>query len=255
MVLAGLFLCAGVPAGASPYQLIEAPSARLIEDGGQELKFDYDLDTGPIPANSYIFGYRYGLFRWMEVSGQAVYSQFPDQKIERLSEVAVAAKFGLPLPYKTRFYLLLAYRRALGDPILVNYTGGFSEVTSVVSPRADAGKDTSLGILVRFPDGKYPWSMGGVYTRAGGRNYADFNDGQRNVYTLYLSPEGHFFSDTLMIAVENRYTNWVNRGDFLNTIPQVRWEFSKDWIVEAGVSIPIIGGNAYRYLLGITFEF
>ncbi len=255
--LIALSVLAGArPSAALPYQLLEAPSAVLIRRGGQEMKADYGHEVDQIPTESLLLHYRYGLTPRLEVSGGAVLARFTDQDEQRLAELQATIKYHLAKKlFQHDLVTYGRYRAALGDPVIVQTHGGPGNVDSVVSRHADGGRDTSIGLLGRRQFSTSAYTLGIEYTNAGNRHYGGFTDSQTSVYTLYFSPERHFRGNTVMIALENRYTYWTGRGDFYDALPQVRWEFIKDWVLESGVSIPVIGGRTYRYLVGLTVQY
>lgn len=246
---------------ASPYQLIHSDSAILIRNGGSEIKLDLLVEGDPIPAQLMLLQFRRGLLSWLELSSNISYARFPDENISRISEYNVTAKihFRTLRALGFRYFFLLKYRRALGDPIITEYEGDLENVDRVVSPHADGGKDISLALLgrndFRLFKRRYVYSIGLEYTRAEVRDYIDFTEDQTDVVSLLFSTQTWFLKNSLMLAIENKYTYWVERGDFLDSIPQVRWEFTPGWVFEVGVSFPVIGGNTRRYLMGFTFEF
>lgn len=251
-----LMLIANSEACGSPYQLLESPAAILVRDGGQEIKVDYGTEADQIPTETLLVHYRYGVKRWMELSGGLVYARFLDQDIERLAELQATAKFQLPLTWFGATYVAYTrWRESLDDPIVVDIDRRSDDVKGAVSRHADGGRDASVGILARKRVRPFSYTLGLEYLYAGNRNFGDFEEDQVNVYTVYFTPERHFFRNSLMLALENRYTVWQNRGDFYDAIPQARWEFIKNWVVETGVSVPVIGGRTYRYILGITFQY
>jgi len=259
-VLAALFwlpvlLLASGEASGLPFQMLEYPSAILVRPGGQEIKADYSVEADRIPTELLLLHYRYGLTPRLEVSGGATWAHFIQEHIERLAEVQATAKLRLaaaPFQYQLTGYA--RYREALGDPVIRSIKEGFENVQGMVSRHADGGKDASVGILGRRTGRQHAYTVGLEYMNASTRNYGDFKADQTDVYTLYFSPEEHFHHDLLMVALENRYSYWMNRGDFYDVVPQVRWEFVENWVVETGVSIPVIGGQLYRYTIGITYQ-
>jgi hypothetical protein len=254
--LVSVTLWAQQAAVAPPYQLLESPSALLIRKGGQEIKGDLAIEQDVIPTQALSVQYRFGLASWMELSGRAVYARFIGQGDQRISELEAVAEFNFSanlLAHRAVGYVRL--RDALGDPIIAKYHGSLNKVTSVVSRHADGGRDAALGILGRRALAAWAYTAGLEYMRAGNRTYGDFTSDQTAVYTVYFSPEKHFMRDTVMVALENRYTYWSDRGDFYDALPEVRWEFRKDWVLESGVSIPVIGGRQYRYILGLTVQY
>ncbi len=255
-----LVFCFSQVVSGAPYQLLESESAILIRKNAFEYKIDAAHDYGPIPTNTLKTQLRYGILKWWEVSPNVTYAQFPEQDEQRLAEYEIKTKFHVLMRrfYDLNLYLYLKYREALGDPVIVDFEGRFENVTQFVSPHADHGKDTTVGFLgrhsFRISRTRYLYMFGIAFTRAEGRDYNDFTEDQNSKTSILFAPEAHFLRNQLMFALENKYTYWKNRGDYYDAVPQVRWEFMPDWVLEAGISIPVLGGEVYRAIIGLTIE-
>ena len=256
----GLILCLILLWGpglvkATPYQLIEMESAILIEEGAGEFKIDYSKEREPFETEVWKGQYRLGIFSWMEVALSATQAKFIEQNESRLAEGDLRLKFHLFAMAEHEFFSYLKYREAQGEPIM-KWDFEVDGVFKVVSPYADQGKDSSLGFLVRSPLEKwgFVYHLGVEYTKATNRDYEDFRSDQ-DILSGLFALQMHFFNKTLMLALENRYVYWLGRGDYYKILPQVRWEFMNDWIIEAGVSKHLVGGGETRGIVGVTFEY
>ena len=254
-----MFLLLSQTSFAMPYQFIHSESAILIRKGETETRVQITDETGSIPTRTTYLQQRWGILNWLETAFSLTYANFIDQNESRISEYQFKVKLILPQSWFRRTYLSVKYREAQGDPILSEYSGDVKGVDRTVSPHADQGRDLTILFMRRnrrkLFKRRFDYTMGAEYTHASVRNYGDFEPDQQHILSLYLSPEIFFLRDLLMIAVENKYTTWINRGDLLDTIPQVRWEFIPDWVAEVGVSYPVIGGNDHRYMMGLTYQY
>ncbi len=41
----------------------------------------------------------------------------------------------------------------------------------------------------------------------------------------------------------------------MENLPQVRWEFVPNWVLEAGVLIQVIGSGVIRKIIGLAYKF
>jgi hypothetical protein len=131
-----------------------------------------------------------------------------------------------------------------------------NDIIKMVSPHADEGQDATLGILSRnaHKRGRHPilYMVGLMYTYMDNREYGDYEENQKHMVTLNYTPEFHVREYKLMFALENNLHYWHNRGYYVTTLPQLRWEFIPFWVIEIGVKVPVAGENNYRYIIGIN---
>lgn len=220
-----------------------------------EIKMDFHLENGPIPVQFLRMHLRHGLFKRMEISMAIAYADFTEQGEQRFSEIFLRTKFKVFRLAKQQFYTYLKFRAAPGEPIVAEFTE-IDGVNRVVSPYADKGEDFSVGFLGRNEKSfrRYAYTFGLEYTLAQNRDFEDFVEDQK-IYSAFFSLQTLFFRQSLMLAIENKYSMWVGRGDYLETLPQVRWEFVPDWVLEAGVLVQVVGSGANRIIVGVTYEF
>lgn len=242
-----------------PYQFIYSESAILIKKGDMETKLLLSNESGSIPTQARLLQQRWGISSWLEAAINLTHADFIDQNETRISEYEFKVKLKIPKSILRRTFLLVKYREAQGDPVIVDYTGELDRVEQMVSPHADQGKDLSMMFMrrnsFRLFKRRIDYTMGIEYTQASEREFGDFGVNQQEIVSLYFSPEIFFLKNMLMLAIENKYTYWNNRGDYWDTIPQLRWEFVPDWVLEFGYSYPVIGGNIQRSLMGFTFQY
>ena len=246
---------------AKPFQLIHSESAVLNRKGSLETRINYGYEFGYIPVHLGLFQFRYGLFTRLEIGLNMNLAYFSDQKEFRVSEGGATIKIHV---IKTRFtgINILAYchyRHAFGDPIIVQIRDNPMDRLWMVSPHSDHGRDISGGLLLRnsiiFFNKRFYYLGGFTYTRLEGREYGDFHEDQKNLFTLNFSPEVHLFRDRMMFAIENIFSYWQKRGYTFTMIPQIRWEPFQYWVLEIGAAIPVAGASNYRLIAGINHEF
>jgi len=76
---------------------------------------------------------------------------------------------------------------------------------------------------------------------------------QKNILSFIATSQIHFMKEKFLMACETRFTHWINRGSYVETIPQIRWELIPQGVVEVGV-IPVYGGKNYQLCVGLTYE-
>ncbi len=284
-ILFFLFLWAG-PLFGQAYSLIETESPYSLPYYMFEGKLLFGYETGHIPDFFIKPEINIGIFNWWQIGTSVSGVYFIDQKEWRLSEVEAKTKFRL-LRFNWRDFALFPYfrfRYSLGDPIIVAYTGELDNVMAAVSPRADGGEDYIGGFTTRFllHRAKRPafikhiaLLLGGEYARTLGRDYyqvsfvneEDYRNritisvapaffigsSKYNRYGNYINPD--FRKNTIMLAVDNKFTYWSEAGYMYDMVPQVNWCLSKKVALYTGVSIPIAGGNVYKVYGGLTVRF
>lgn len=247
---------------ASPYQLIESESATIIKKNHLEYKLNGVYETGHIPVGLMRFGLRYGVLTRLEAFVLAEGGHFMDQDETRFTSASATLKYHF---LGTQFFNLNMfaygkYRHSFSDVIVVPYDEDDTnaDITHVISPFADEGRDVSAGLLgrnsLKIMGRNYIYMIGLEYTRAMNRDYGDFDEDNQNIGSLMFVPEYHFGKGHLMFAFENKVSYWSGRGYMYSAMPQIRWEFSSFWVFETGVVVPIAGaGNNYRVIAGFTY--
>ncbi len=243
---------------AQPFQFIKYESATLVRNGKSELKLNGIHEIGQIPTNAALLQFRYCLFKNIEISAKTIFVQFTETNQNQLASISVASKARLKFMDFGGFQFVnyIKYRIALGHRYVDVYTGKYDEVLSVVSPYADEGKDLMIGLLGRKAVTKnIELTLGCEYMYADGRNYFNFTDDQKNVASLFATPQKHVFNKKVLLVVENKFTYWINRGTLYETIPEIRWEAFPGFVFEGGINLPLYGGKNTQYTFGFTYEF
>ena len=190
----------------------------------------------------------------MEAALSVTEAEFVQEEEKRLAEGDFRLKFKLYEQGPQSYYLYYKYREAQGEPIS-RFDFEVDGVMKVVSPYADQGKDHALGFLVRSPlFWRMEYHLGGEFKQGGNRRFEDYAP-EEKILSAFFALQRHFFSKKLMLALENHYVYWLDRGDYWKIIPQLRWEFINDWIIEAGISRQMIGGGQEVGIVGVTYEY
>ncbi|MBN1187288.1 MAG: hypothetical protein JXB49_33730 [Bacteroidales bacterium] len=242
----------------NPYQFLKYESAFVIGKKDFEFRFQGFFEQGQIKTNGLYMQARYGITKNIELTFNTYLIRFPEADEIRLASINFGIKSRLHFMdfAGIEFVNYVKLRMALGEPYRELYDGQFDNVQQMVSPYADGGNDLIIGLLGRKKLEKYGLTTGIEYVRASGRDYFDFQDNQKNVFSLQVTPHKNFFKkDKLLLACENKFSYWINRGTMFETIPEIRWELIPKWVFEAGVSLPLYGGKNYQYTFGFTLEY
>ena len=240
---------------AIPYQLLENEAAILIGRNETEIRYNFHRDYGLIPTDLLRLHLRYGVFSWMEMRVGGTYADFTEEGEQRHAESFFTLKFSLFNLVGYQFFTYLKLRKVEGEPVFVDIND-LGNVTRAVSPYADQGQDGAIGILARQDNyySGFAVTLGLEYMLATNRNYGDFLEDE-DVFSLLVAPQWLTAGRTLMLAVENKYSYWVERGGYLEILPQIRWEFYPQAVVEAGVMLQMVGARSARSIIGFTYEF
>ncbi|MCP4129830.1 MAG: hypothetical protein GY754_02320 [bacterium] len=265
LILIAFIVVCHIPLLAKPFQLIESESAVLNRKGAFETKINYAYETGHIPVNLLVYRIKYGLFSRFEIGLNANAAYFHNQKDFRVTEAGITLK---ALLWKFRpsgmnlcgyFHYRHANWKPLWEPVITEVSRNESETRWMVSPHADGGMDFTGGFLLRHPLKKVhkqlSYMAGVSYSRLEGRDYGDFYDNQKNRFSANLSPEFHFYKGLIMIALENIFVYWHNRGSYYSVVPQIRFEPIEYWVIEIGTVVPVAGAGNYRIIAGFNHEF
>lgn len=258
------FIClifSGTALFSTPYQLVESESAVLNTKGGLEKKLNYYYETGYVPAHLMALRLRYGLIKRLEGGGYVAGAYFPDNDVKRVSEAGGTLKGQVwkSKPYGFNLYAFGHYRHTIGDPVIREFDEDddppADDIVGIMSPRADGGRDISVGLVgknstKRF--GKRLFFMAGLtYTYMREREFEEFEKENHHHYTAMVTPIYHTSKYT-MFALENSCNYWQGRGVYYSVMPQFRWEFIQYWVIEFGVSVPVMGAKNYRFTVGIN---
>jgi len=272
-------------ASAQPYYLIEQESPYTLKQMEAEGSLIFGYEHGQIPDYLAIPHLSFGIFDWLQIGSGFSYVYFQKQEVMRTAEYDVSLKARI-FRARTMDFNLFAYtkyREAVGDLVTVPYEGSDPDVIAVVSPRADQGKDYTGGITGRvllysfrrpFLLNNLALMFGANYTRTENRDYyaisTTTDEGYKNRMSFSLTPALFFGQSTrgrsiyskpeprknsVMFAVENRFTYWSQIGSMYDVIPQVNWQLSRSSAVFAGASIPVNRDEVYKFYVGASYRF
>lgn len=243
---------------AQPFQFMKYESALLVSKDKFEVKINGMHEIGQIETNNIFGQIRYGLFKNFELHGNTFYTIFAESNERRLTSLAIGYKAKLKFMESDNYKVVnyMKFRAAVGGRYTEPYTGNLDDVISVVSPYADEGRDLMIGLLVRkVMSENNQFTVGCEYMRAENRKFFNFTEEQKNVTSVFFTPQKHVFKKSMLLLVENKFTYWINRGYYFETMPEIRWEMLPKFVLELGVNVPLIGGANEQYNVGFTYEF
>lgn len=251
-------------------QVLPAQRVNILRSGSTELINPRTLgvtvvagyETGAIPTGVASPCLSYGLLPRLEISGGTTIAMFVDQEEYRATQIHLRLTYELldDGPLSCSPYVEGAYTP--GNAVTVPYDDDLDTVHTVVAEHGDPGSDVTGGVigaiapLVSDPAIDLGYSVD--YSRTMGRDYypaleeSDYQNRLRlNLFPFtYVSVGEH----RCMITVQNRYTYWFDRGNMLDLLPQATLLPNGRFQVTAGISLPLLGGNVYKFLLGTTLE-
>lgn len=243
---------------AQPFQFMKYESAILVTKGKFEVKANGIHEKGHIKTYNIFGQLRYGLFENFELHGNAFYTLYPESGEKKLTSFTVGSKARLKFLESDNLKMVnyIKLRIAVGDRYVEPYTGDLDGIIGVISPYADEGRDLMVGLLARKQlSDNNQLNFGLEYMRATNRTYFNFTDKQKNVISVFFTPQKHVFNKEMLLLVENKITYWINRGYYFETMPEIRWEMVPKFVLELGVNFPLVGGINEQYNLGFTYEF
>jgi len=236
-----------------PFDFIKSESAFLSKPNVANGTSLLGVKTGSIASMYLRLGSRYRLNEMWELGGILTLSNYPDQS--RISEIELIAKYQLPFHIlaSKEYFAYTKFRNSFGNPYIKSYSGKFENIQSEVSQHSDGGTDLSIGVLsknkLEIKSNDFSLTGGIEYSYLGRRDYFDFNQKFNHRIVLMLNLEKEI-SNNLILGLENRYNYWMNRGDYLEIIPQIIYKIKPNINFQAGISIPIIG-NSVHFIGGV----
>ncbi|HUI72421.1 MAG TPA: OmpA family protein, partial [Spirochaetia bacterium] len=68
----------------------------------------------------------------------------------------------------------------------------------------------------------------------------------------YVSP-AYRITSMWSVAVQNRFVYWFNRGYMYEVLPQAQWDVVPALSLSAGIGLPVVGGNVWRFIAGVRW--
>lgn len=284
IIIAAVVIFSPVTASAQPYFLIEQESPYTLKQMEAETVLLLGYETGHIP--DFFAGPRlsFGIVDWLQIGGGFSYVYFQQQEEYRISEYEFSIKARVHREPARDFnlYAYARYREATGGLLTVPYEGNDPDVIAVVSPRADQGRDLTGGFAGRFllhtfmrPSriNNLALMFGANYTRTGNREYyavsVNSPEGYKNRVSGSITPALFFGQNprgrgkypqpalrknSVMFAVENRFTYWSELGTMYDIVPQINFQPSRSSALFAGVSIPVQRKEVTKFYLGASMR-
>lgn len=234
----------------------------VLNPGQLAVSFSGGYETGAIPTATLSPRLTYGIIQKLEASAGATVATFIDQEEYRLSQGDLGLQYELLSGEMFSLYPFVSAAYFPGNVVSVPYEGELGNVHTVIAEHGDSGTDLTGGVVgATAPVTETPPIHVGYsveYSRTIGRDYyPSFEDpAYQNRIRLNLVPCAHLQAGELPIdvALQNKYTYWFDRGSMLDLLGQVTFFLGDRFQLNAGVSIPAIGGSVFKFLVGTGLQ-
>ena len=255
IIIALLALLASLPAFLEGNELflLQTVNPFGIGEGALALQAEGGEETGSIPDGFLSAGISMDLFRRVSLGAALTGTAFPGRGAPRFASVDASIRLGAWKSGGAELQAYLSGLAFLGHPLFTEYAGNLPEVSYVLSPRAEGGYDAVMGLVGSYiPGPRGPVLSGGfdlAYT--GGRE--SFPEFMEPLACLRLrgslSPSLRF-GPSWALALQNRVVYWFDRGYSYELLPQAQWDILPSLSLAAGLGIPLIGAESWRFLAG-----
>lgn len=278
------FLSLPLPVVAEPSQLIYSEDGHMLPPWNLEVGFLGNYDDGYSDGFGFAPFAQLGLFNRVDIGFRAGFNYFTEvsNSGDLLEEYYTARGYDLDSvdvssprvsyiePFaKVRIHDFWegssvvaygSYRRFQEDPIIVDYPedGRDRRAIGVAALDAEEGQEYTLGAMT-------------VHKLADVTNIAAFlHAGVEGTYMLdkqWLEPQRDgavmltpvvapqlLLAGSWSLQLENRMEIWFGRGHHYELIPGIRWEPFAGGVAQAGVSVPVFGGDVFRIFAGFSYK-
>ncbi len=264
MLSALLLIAIGTrPVGAEPYvpPLFGVISPRITPQDRLALSAVGGHERGAIPASFADVSAGVSVGRRAGIEAGAVAVHLPDLNEYRLAEVS--GTLTIPLLSLDRLSLSPYARAALhiGEEIVEAYSGNLDDISAAVSPRADGGYDLSAGLAaaIALPDvATNPTALAVhiAYDHTGARDATRTGLEEETRRVSVAATPTVFFTDPdryprAAFGWTHTAVYWFDRGYFYDMTPQLTLEIAEPVAVNAGVTVPVVGGLVWRAFAGV----
>jgi outer membrane protein OmpA-like peptidoglycan-associated protein len=236
--------------------LLQAENPFPIGGFGFALQAEGGAETGSIPDEFLSAGASLDLLRFVSLRGSLTAGYFHSQRELRLASVDASIRLRLWQDERSELQAYVEGLAFLGDPISAEYSGNLPGILYVLSPRAEGGYDALFGLIGAFaPSPVGPALCGGLdfaFTR-GRDGFAEFSTisaGRR--LRASISPS-YRLDPAWSVTLQNRVVYWFDRGFLYELLPQAQWDPCPGLSLSAGLGIPAIGGESWRFLAGLRW--
>lgn len=223
-------------------------------------------ETGAIPTAVVSPRLSYGIIRNLQAQAGVSFAYFRDQEERRLSGIDGELRYRLigSAAERLDLYAYGGAKYAPGDAVTTPYENDLPEVHTVIAEHGDPGLDLFGGVLATNGPllQTHPLYIGlsAEYARTGMREYYPSFEEEGYMNRIRLNAVPYLLlqpgRSELTVALQNRYTYWFDRGNMLDLIGQVSVAPNDRFDIVAGVSLPAMGGEVFKFLLqtNISFE-
>jgi hypothetical protein len=153
-----------------------------------------------------------------------------------------------------------SYTQFEGDPVIVEYPeeGRDDRAIGVTVLDAEEGREITLGSMTlhRLAD----VTNIAFYLHAGveaaymwGKEWLEPQREGAFLLTPMVAPQ-LVLADRWSVQLENRFEYWFTRGYHYELVPGVRWEPFPGGVAQAGMSVPVYGGDVFRFFAGFSYK-
>lgn len=257
-----VFLFLGQCLSAQQLRCLRNPSPEVLYPRQLSVSVLAGYETGAIPTALLSPRLSYGIIPKLEASGGATLANFVDQDEYRLAKVDLRVQYALLTGELLSLAPYVGAAHSPGDVVSVPYEEGLDTVHTVIAEHGDPGTDLMAGVvgatapITETPPVRLGYSA--EYARTFGRDYypsfeeSSYQNRIRfNLFPFVPLRVGEF---PVIVALQNRYTYWSDRGTMLDLLGQATAYIGDRLQLTAGVSIPAMGGNVYKFLIGSSLQ-
>ena len=153
-----------------------------------------------------------------------------------------------------------SYTQFEGDPVIVEYPedGVDDRAIGVTVLDAEEGWEVTLGTttLHRLADVtniRFFMHAGFEATYVRDKEWLEPQREGAFLLTPMVAPQ-LVLADRWSVQLENRFEYWLKRGYHYELIPGVRWEPFPGGVAQAGMSVPVYGGDVFRFFAGFSYK-